>query len=69
MPLSLYLSAALKMGGLPYNTLILSRVYEQKLRSGDDTAIEMMRRISPVAWQHINLFGTFEFTRGSAGIP
>jgi TnpA family transposase len=45
-----------------YNTLILSRVYEQKLRSGDDTAIEMMRRISPVAWQHINLFGTFEFT-------
>jgi len=45
-----------------YNTLILSRVYEQKLRSGDYTAIEMMRRISPVAWQHINLFGTFEFT-------
>lgn len=45
-----------------YNTFVLSRVYEQKLRTGDEEAIEMMRRISPIAWQHINLFGTFEFT-------
>lgn len=45
-----------------YNTLVLSRVYEQKLRTGDEEAIEIMRRISPIAWQHINLFGTFEFT-------
>ena len=45
-----------------YNTLILSRVYEQKLNAGDEEAIELMRRISPVAWQHVNLFGTFEFT-------
>ena len=27
----------------------------------DYAAIEMMRGISPVAWQHVNLFGTFEF--------
>lgn len=45
-----------------YNTLILSRVYEQKLALGDEEAIDLMSRISPIAWQHINLFGTFEFT-------
>lgn len=45
-----------------YNTLLLSRVYEQKLAAGDHNAIEQMYRISPIAWQHINLFGTFEFS-------
>lgn len=45
-----------------YNTLLLSRVYEKKLAEGDQAAIELMRRISPIAWQHINLFGTFEFS-------
>lgn len=45
-----------------YNTLLLSRVYESKLAEGDQAAIELMRRISPIAWQHINLFGTFEFS-------
>ena len=45
-----------------YNTLILSRVYKQKVASCDEQAIELMRRISPIAWQHINLFGTFEFS-------
>jgi len=26
-------------------------------------ALEILRHISPVAWQHINLFGRFEFTQ------
>jgi hypothetical protein len=26
-------------------------------------AIEVIRHILPVAWQHINLFGRFEFTQ------
>ncbi|WP_425514495.1 Tn3 family transposase [Collimonas antrihumi] len=45
-----------------YNTLILSRLYERKLISGGKLAIELMRRISPIARQHINLSGTFEFS-------
>jgi hypothetical protein len=32
-----------------YNTLLLSRVYEKKLGEGDQAAIELMRRISPIA--------------------
>lgn len=49
-----------------YNTLLLSKVLEQKQSAGDQEAIELMRRISPIAWQHINLFGTFEFTPSSS---
>lgn len=49
-----------------YNTLLLSRVYEKKLAEGDQAAIELMRRISPIAWQHINLFGTFEFSQNTS---
>lgn len=45
-----------------YNTELLSKIYAQKLAAGDHAAIEVLRRVSPVAWQHINLFGTFEFS-------
>jgi hypothetical protein len=44
-----------------YNTELLSRVYEQKRAAGDRAAMELLRGMSPVAWQHINLFGSFEF--------
>jgi TnpA family transposase len=49
-----------------YNTALLSRIYEQKLAAGDATAIEILRGISPVAWQHVNLFGSFEFSETGA---
>ena len=45
-----------------YNTALLSKVYAQKLADEDEAAIKVLRGISPVAWQHINLFGTFEFS-------
>lgn len=45
-----------------YNTVLLSKVYEQKLAAGDFAAIEVIKGISPVAWQHINLIGKFEFS-------
>ena len=44
-----------------YNTALLSGVFEQKQAVGDQVAMDALRGISPVAWQHINLFGTFEF--------
>jgi hypothetical protein len=31
-------------------------VYAQKLAAGDQEAIAILRGISPVAWQHVNLF-------------
>jgi TnpA family transposase len=44
-----------------YNTVLLSRVYEQKQAAGDQAAMSLIEGVSPVAWQNINLFGSFEF--------
>ena len=49
-----------------YNTTLLSRVHEQKRTAADTAAMELIAGISPVAWQHVNLFGAFEFSQ--AGI-
>jgi hypothetical protein len=51
--------------GIFYNTLLLSRVYEQKVAAADLEAIEILKGISPVAWRNINLIGNFDFTTSS----
>ena len=48
-----------------YNTALLSKVYEQKQISGNHDAMKAITGISPIAWQHINLFGTFEFNQSN----
>ena len=45
-----------------YNMALLSKVYAQKAAANDQQAMAIIRGISPVAWQHVNLFGTFEFS-------
>ena len=42
-----------------YNTALFSRVYAQKQGAGD----RAIKGVSPVAWQHVNLFGTIEFSQ------
>lgn len=51
-----------------YNTLILSRVYDQKLAVSDEEAIKILRGISPVAWRNVNLIGNFDFTAGTSPV-
>jgi hypothetical protein len=41
---------------------LLSKVYAQKAAANDQQAMAIIRGISPVAWQHVNLFGTFEIS-------
>jgi hypothetical protein len=36
-------------------------VYEQKLASGDQAAADIVKGISPNAWQHVHLIGAFDF--------
>jgi Tn3 transposase DDE domain len=48
--------------------LLLSRVYEQKQAADDQEALAIVKDISPVAWQHINLFGTFEFSPSTSKV-
>ena len=51
-----------------YNTLLLSRVYEHKLASNDQDAIEILKGISPVAWRNVNLIGNFDFTTATSPV-
>ena len=51
-----------------YNTALLSRVYEQKQKMGDQAAMDIIKGMSPVAWQHINLFGSFEFNSSTSKV-
>ena len=51
-----------------YNTVLLSRVYEQKQEAGDQDVLARIQGISPVAWQHINLYGSFEFSPSTSKV-
>jgi TnpA family transposase len=53
---------------LYYNASILSNVVAHKESIGDFQSVEMLKHISPVAWQHINLYGRYEFRKLSAPI-
>ena len=51
-----------------YNTLLLSRVYEQKLASGDHAAADIVKNTSPNAWHHVHLIGAFDFEQTGSEI-
>ncbi|HMH14160.1 MAG TPA: Tn3 family transposase [Edaphobacter sp.] len=51
-----------------YNTLLLSRVYEQKLAAGYLEAVKILKNTSPVAWRDVNLIGSFDFSTSSTPV-
>jgi TnpA family transposase len=51
-----------------YNTLLLSRVYEQKLAAADREAVRILQGVSPVAWRNVNLIGNFDFTTSASPV-
>lgn len=46
-----------------YNSYILSEFLKQKTEMGETEQIEAIKRISPVAWTHVNLYGKFDFSK------
>jgi len=46
-----------------YNISLLSRLLEIKQQQGDLGVAERLMHISPVAWQHVNFHGRYEFTK------
>ena len=46
-----------------YNTLLLSNVLAYKEGVGDIQGAALLTQISPIAWQHINLYGRYEFRK------
>lgn len=51
-----------------YNTLLLSRVFERKQADDDHEALDVLKGVSPIAWQHVNLFGTFGFSQATSEV-
>lgn len=51
---------------IAYNMSILSELYELKVKQGDKAAIEFLKHISPIASQHLNISGLYEFNEGVA---
>ena len=45
------------------NATILSQLLTHKERLGDVHGVAQLTQVSPVAWQHINLCGRYEFTK------
>jgi hypothetical protein len=46
-----------------YNATILSNVMRYQVENGGEASAISLERISPVAWQHINFYGRYEFTK------
>ena len=44
-----------------YNAIILSSLYDAYEKHGNKRMCELIKRLSPVAWQHINFVGKYEF--------
>jgi hypothetical protein len=44
-----------------YNATILSDLLQLKEQQGDARQVALLEHVSPVAWQHINFHGSFEF--------
>jgi Tn3 transposase DDE domain-containing protein len=51
-----------------YNTMLLSNVFESKETAGDVEGANRLKQVSPVAWQHMNFFGRYEFRKGPEAI-
>jgi len=44
-----------------FNSVLLSQLLERYQRDGNQKALDMLKKISPVAWQHIHFLGHYAF--------
>ncbi len=51
-----------------YNSYILSQFYLEKLRLNQTKQIEALKRISPISWTNVNLYGKYDFDKVSTPI-
>jgi hypothetical protein len=47
-----------------YNAQLLSQVRASKEAAGDLQEAALLTQVSPVAWQHLNFYGRYEFRKG-----
>jgi len=53
---------------LYYNATILSNLLAHKETRDDSQGVALLKQVSPVAWQHINFYGRYEFAKGPQSI-
>jgi TnpA family transposase len=46
---------------IAYNSMLLSEILSRTLTAGNEKALELLRRISPAAWQHLHFLGHYAF--------
>lgn len=46
---------------IAYNSIVLSALLKRYTAAGDQKAITLLRKISPVAWQHVHFLGRYLF--------
>jgi TnpA family transposase len=51
-----------------YNARLLSQVRDSKEAAGDVQGAALLTQVSPVAWQHLNFYGRYEFRKGPQAI-
>lgn len=47
-----------------YNAMILSNLLDYRGRTRDVQGAALLKQVSPVAWQHLNFYGRYEFRKG-----
>ena len=51
-----------------YNARLLSALLEYYEQTGDTQGVSLVKQVSPMAWQHVNFQGRYEFSRGPEDI-
>ncbi len=51
-----------------YNATLLSELYKEYKKLKITEYSDLVKRLSPVAWQHINLVGKYEFCKNQISI-
>lgn len=46
-----------------YNATILSNLLSYKEKIADSQGTDLLKQVSPIAWQHINIHGRYEFSK------
>ena len=46
---------------IAYNSMLLSGLLSLYLAAGNERTIDLLRRISPAAWQHLHFLGHYAF--------
>ena len=44
--------------------IALSNLLDYRERTGDIQGTALLKQVSPVAWQHLNFYGRYEFRKG-----